>query len=121
MSLFDWLNRWLAGRLPSHRLATTLIGISASGLQVEQAGRPRLIGWQTIDRVVACRAGQLIGDTTVLVVGLRDGGTLTLCENDPGWRQLTEQLHPYLPGAKRFATWSLELLVGNGDVEVYRR
>ena len=119
--VLDRLNRWLASRLPSRRLGERLAGVSASGLQLEQAGRPHLVGWQSIDRVVASRAAQLVGDTIVLVVGLNDGSALTLSENDPGWRQLTDKLHLYLPGAKRFATWSLELLAGNGDVEVFRR
>lgn len=121
--MFRRIEDWLIRRLPSRRAARdATIQVSAEGLSIRTPAAARLVRWGEVDRVVATKASQFVGDTFVLVFGLRDGSALSITEHDPGWRPATEIMPRALPGAKGFAAWSVALVAAaNGEVEVFRR
>ncbi len=114
---------WLIRRLPSRRAAAgATFAVAREGISIVSAGTTRLVRWSDIDRVVATKAEQLIGNTFVLVFALRDGSTMSITEHDPAWRATTEILPTVLPGAQSVAAWSVALLAEpDVKVEVYRR
>ena len=81
------------------------------------------IAWQDIGEVVATRSDQLIGNTILLIVGLNDGRTLTVPEDDPAWHDFTMKLPAYLVGAKPYEEWALHSAFSAEipRVEVFRR
>ena len=117
----DRLSRWLIDRLPSRRLAPALTHVSADGLHFRQGAADRVVAWQAIERVVASLGTQLVGDTQILVLGLRSGDPVVVAETDPGWHALIAALHRYLPGASRPATWQLELIGSGQATLVFQR
>jgi hypothetical protein len=114
---------WLIRRLPSRRAARdATVQVSSEGFRIETPSASRLVRWREVDRVVATKASQFVGDTFMLVFGLHDGSALSINEHDAGWRLATEIMPAELPGAQDFATWSVALVAAaNGEVEVFRR
>jgi hypothetical protein len=121
--MFKRIEDWLISRLPSRRAArASTIQVSIEGIRITTPPASRLVRWREVDRVVATRVEQLIGDTFLLVIGLTDGSALSITENDPAWRSATRLLPTALPGAKEFSLWSVALVAAtNGEVEVFRR
>jgi hypothetical protein len=121
--MFKRIEDWLINRLPSRRAARqSTIQVSLKGIHIETPPASRLVRWPEVDRVVATRVEQLIGDTFLLVIGLTDGSALSITENDPAWRPATRLLPTVLPGAKEFSLWSVALVAAaKGEVEVFRR
>jgi hypothetical protein len=116
------LEQWLINRLPSRRLAReSTVQVSDEGLHIRTPVLSRLARWGEVDRVVATKSAQFIGDTFILVFGFHDGTATMIDENNPAWRDVTDNLASRLPGAKNFPAWCVALAAGNGDVEVFRR
>lgn len=125
--LVDRINAWALNRLPSRRLAPRLESIDAAGLRVvgpvstsRQANFH--VRWASIDRVVGTTTTSLAGNGILLLFSLEGGGVLTITEDAAAFRALTDALHLHLPGAKRFADWSLELVGSSGrPVEIFNQ
>jgi hypothetical protein len=115
--LIDRINAWLISRLPSRR-SRSAIAVTDAGLRVTTDGRDELVGWSRIQRVVAARAAQTVGDTLLLVVGLDDGRALTVPADSPAWAPLTAALPTYLSGARPYEEWALELAGAAPDAEL---
>ena len=95
--------------------------VSQGGLHFRRGAIDRLIPWREINCVVAETSVQLIGDTHVLLFELATHDVAVANDTDLAWSSLLEELHLQLPGAKRAATWRLELVASGRPVEVYRR
>lgn len=121
MAFLSQINDWFVSRLPSRKRAPTLLGVGPAGLLFRHGGADRTIPWHTVDRVVADLGAPLIGSTQVLVLALNAGDTVVVSEADPRWHDLIEQLHLYLPGAKRAVTWRLEVTAAAAPVEIFHR
>jgi hypothetical protein len=115
--LIDRINAWLISRLPSRRARPEVV-VSDAGLQITAAGREELVTWSRIQRVVATRAPQMVGDTLMLVLGLDDGRALTVPADSPAWSPLTAALHARLPGARPYENWAVELARAAPDTEL---
>ncbi|WP_167387408.1 YcxB family protein [Paraburkholderia susongensis] len=116
------INSWLLGRLPSRRLSFAL-SLSNEGLIVKNPQGEQRIAWDDIVEIVATRSEQLIGSTILLLIGLNDGRTLTVTEDDSAWHDLTMMLSAHLAGAKPYEGWALQSAFSDEvpRIEVFRR
>jgi hypothetical protein len=106
--LIDRINAWLLSRLPSRRARAEVV-VTDAGLKFAEAGREEFVAWSQIQRVVATRAPQVVGDTLLLVLGLDDGRALTVPADSAAWSALTAALPAHLAGARPYEDWAIEL------------
>ncbi|MGI4795768.1 MAG: hypothetical protein ACRYG8_17190 [Janthinobacterium lividum] len=120
MGLVDRLNRWALDRLPSRRGAVTAAYVTRASVKLEAGTRQHSTPWDEISNVCAVPDAD---HCAILVFGCRNGSSVMLPETMPGVSEVVAALSVHLPGAIRYARWSVELLAEgrHGRVEIYRR
>jgi hypothetical protein len=113
--LFKRINAWidrvntrLVNRLPSRRFSVD-IALTDTGLHIKRwQDEDENIAWEDIAEIIATRSEQLVGNTLLLLVGLKDGRVLTVPEDAMIWQELTTLLPKRLAGAKPYEEWALQ-------------
>jgi hypothetical protein len=78
--------------------------------------------WPDISSVRAMQHPGFVGDTLVLIIEA-SGTSRLVSEDQEGWSDVVRSLPAYLPNAKAFEHWSLQLLANEAgsSVDVYQR
>jgi hypothetical protein len=120
---FDKLKKWLTATRRSRRKSTsTTLEVTSNGLLFRELDEYLLIRWEELERVVAVRHKQYIGDTFSLHFETSDQKYFQLSEDNSAWSSVRSSLELYLPGAVKEADWNLILMASEkGGVDVYKK
>ena len=109
---------WLIGR---RRAKAAVVSIDASGVRLGDA----VVGWETIDRVVAYKRDCYTVDLICLAFIDGDGVVLLdVDESATGYQELVDGMPQYLAGCLSMGEWFMEVAFPAFEVnatELYRR
>jgi len=107
-----WLTRKFLAYVDRKRGARSQIRISTdeSGINLKlSGGQLSVIPWERIKRIVACKRDLYSHDMICVLIEEDGKGVFELCEDMPGFAELTEKIPVRLPSAKPYADWFMEV------------
>jgi hypothetical protein len=123
MMPFGRLKKWFsAAQFSRRKRVTTTLEVASPGLLFRELDNYLLIRWEELERVVAVRHEQYIGNTFSLHFETSDQKCFQVSESNSAWPSVRLSLELYLPGVMKEEIWSLLLIASeSGVVDIYKK
>jgi hypothetical protein len=122
MKFVDRINDWMIKR-QRRPAGPESVQFEAEHILLRRPNGDRRVSWSEIDRIVATRSDQFVGDTIMLLFELHDMTGFGVSESSKHWKDVNIAIPNKLVGAKAYELWALELVGSPSDksIDVYRR